>query len=65
MSKIIAIVKLEDSRFGGGPGTIQEVTDEEILVVRKRLEDRDGCLPGNLRLWRASINGKPGDRVQL
>lgn len=61
----IAVIKLDDSRFGGGPGTIQEITSDEILVVRKRLEDRDGCFPSNLRFWKATPTGKPGDRVSL
>jgi hypothetical protein len=60
---MIAVVKLDDSRYGAGPGTVLEVTSDPILEVCKRYMDRDGAIREDLRFWRASENTVRGERV--
>jgi hypothetical protein len=58
----LVVVKLDDPKFGGGPGTViaHVASSAEYL---DRFADRDGCLPADLRMWRgpAAI----GARVKL
>lgn len=57
------VVKLDDPRMPAGPATVLESSDEEIVAIRTRYEDKDGCLPAWFRVWRG--DGKPGDRVRM
>lgn len=60
----LAVVMLDDARFGAGSGTVVDVTDEPISDVLKRHTDRDGARSERLRIWRAGPDCRPGDRVQ-
>lgn len=60
---MIAVVRLDDRRFGSGPGTVIEVSGEPIAAILARHTDRDGARDDRLRFWSAQTGLKKGDRV--
>lgn len=61
----LAVVTLDDQRYGAGPGTVIEVTCDGVLDVIRRYQDRDGARHSGLRFWNANETTKVGDRVML
>lgn len=59
------VVKLDDAKQGGGPGTVIEVTSDNITEVMRRYEDRDGGRSDRIRFWKGYRGAKVGDRVSL
>lgn len=55
----ILVVMLDNPRFGGGPGTVVEVTCDPVAQILARYTDRDGARPAGLRLWRAHPSCEP------
>jgi hypothetical protein len=62
--KSIAVVKLDDARFGSGPATVIEVSDEPIRQIIARYTDRDGARDRRLRFWEAHESTRVGQRVE-
>lgn len=61
---VFAIVRLDNPRYGGGPGTVIEVTYDGAKALR-RYDGRDGAHPPDLRCWRGYTGVKVGDRVRI
>lgn len=64
--KTLAVMRLDDPRFGAGPATVLEISAEPIREIQARyVFDRDGCAPAWLRFWQAWPGAKIGDRASL
>ena len=59
---MIAVVRLDDASYGAGPGTVLALCSS-VQDARVRNADRDGCVPSDLRFWKASVETRIGDRV--
>lgn len=55
------VVKLDDPRYGAGPGTVVAIVDtvDEYLAL---ITDRDGAHDPRMRLWLGTF--QVGDRVK-
>ena len=61
-------VRLDNSRIGGGPGTVVAVYDDSPAAVaefHKLITDRDGARDPRMRLWRTSDEAPVGARFSL
>lgn len=61
---MIVVVLLDDRRFGSGPATVVEVSDDPLDEILARHTDRDGARDDRLRFWSATTTLREGDRVE-
>lgn len=64
-----AVVRLDDARYGGGPGTVIQFVDtveeyHDILYKKSDMNKLGGRDP-KLRMWRVPDTVSLGDRVSL
>jgi hypothetical protein len=59
----VAVVLLDDARFGAGPATVLEVTADSVASILKRYEGPDGARHERIRLWNATPDIIKGLRV--
>jgi hypothetical protein len=59
------VVMLDDARFGAGPGTVVELTNDGVAAILDRYRERDGARSEKLRIWTASPGLSVGDRVRM
>jgi hypothetical protein len=58
------VVCLDHARFGAGPATVIEVSQDSVRDILSRYQDRDGARSDRLRIW-LMLGAKVGDRVSL